>query len=277
MHWTSCLQMPACPAPSSASCETEEPELQLRSRGRSSGPQRHPESPGASSGFTLRCERAQKVNLPLPPRGARGAQGGRSGDPEPLPGALPGRGESGSPLPAPASRHWKSFRTSSQVCTPSLRVDPKTATRSRQRKPTRQVRAPMARPRLRPQRSPCARAARPPGGRRAAPGAADGAASRSDAGSTCEPRFPRPPAETLEFPGGALPGVAPRPGRAEAAQEKSRGERRAPGPGHSHSRRRHRSRRCQPGPRRPPSAAGSPAPGTPRGQATPPPASLRAG
>jgi hypothetical protein len=53
--------------------------------------------------------------------------------------SLPARGESGSPLTAPTTRHWKSFRTSSQVSTPSLGVDPKRAKRRRQRKPTLQV------------------------------------------------------------------------------------------------------------------------------------------
>lgn len=53
--------------------------------------------------------------------------------------ALPALGESGSPLTAPTRRHWKSFRTSSQLCTPSLRVDPTKARRRRQRQPTRQV------------------------------------------------------------------------------------------------------------------------------------------
>lgn len=54
---------------------------------------------------------------------------------------LPARGASGSPLTAPPSRHWKSFRTSSQLSTPSLRVDPRRARRRRQRQPRRQVRA----------------------------------------------------------------------------------------------------------------------------------------
>lgn len=54
---------------------------------------------------------------------------------------LPARGDSGSPLTAPPSRHWKSFRTSSQLSTPSLRVDPRRARRRRQRQPRRQVRA----------------------------------------------------------------------------------------------------------------------------------------
>lgn len=53
--------------------------------------------------------------------------------------ALPARGESGSPLTGPTRRHWKSFRTSSQLCTPWLRVDPTRARRRRQRQPTRQV------------------------------------------------------------------------------------------------------------------------------------------
>lgn len=54
---------------------------------------------------------------------------------------LPARGASGSPLTAPPSLHWKSFRTSSQLSTPSLRVDPRRARRRRQRHPRRQVRA----------------------------------------------------------------------------------------------------------------------------------------
>lgn len=53
--------------------------------------------------------------------------------------ALPALGESGSPLTAPTKRHWKSFRTSSQLRTPSLRVDPTKARRRRQHQPTRQV------------------------------------------------------------------------------------------------------------------------------------------
>lgn len=53
--------------------------------------------------------------------------------------ASPARGESGSPLTAPTRRHWKSFRTSSQLCTPSLRVDPTRARRRRQQQPARQV------------------------------------------------------------------------------------------------------------------------------------------
>lgn len=56
---------------------------------------------------------------------------------------LPARGASGSPLTAPPSRHWKSLRTSSQLSTPSLRVDPRRARRRKQRQPRRQVRASM--------------------------------------------------------------------------------------------------------------------------------------
>lgn len=48
-------------------------------------------------------------------------------------GLLPARGVYGSPLTAPPSRHWKSFRTSSQLSKPSLRVDPRRARRRRQR------------------------------------------------------------------------------------------------------------------------------------------------
>lgn len=53
--------------------------------------------------------------------------------------ALPALGESGSPLTAPTRRHWKSFRTSSQLCMPPLRVDPTRARRRRHRQPRRQV------------------------------------------------------------------------------------------------------------------------------------------
>lgn len=53
--------------------------------------------------------------------------------------ALPGLGESGRPLTAPTKRHWKSFRTSSQLCTPSLRVNTTRARRRRQQQPKVQV------------------------------------------------------------------------------------------------------------------------------------------
>lgn len=42
-------------------------------------------------------------------------------------------------MTGPTRRPWKSFRTSSQLCTPSLRIDPTRASRRRQREPTRQV------------------------------------------------------------------------------------------------------------------------------------------
>lgn len=63
---------------------------------------------------------------------------------------LPARGASGSPLTALPSRHWKTFRTSSQLSTPSLRVDPRRARRRRQRQPRRQVRASILRVRVAP-------------------------------------------------------------------------------------------------------------------------------
>lgn len=53
--------------------------------------------------------------------------------------ASPARGESGSPLTPPTRRHWKSFRTSSQLGMSSLRADPTRAKRRRQQQPARQA------------------------------------------------------------------------------------------------------------------------------------------
>lgn len=107
----------------------------------------HTQPPDASRGFTARPQ-GLKGHLPAkglpeswgaPGRRSRRPRRAQAHSPAPASRALPARGESGSPLTTPTRRHWKSLRTSSQLCTPSFRAAPTRASSRRQRQPMRHV------------------------------------------------------------------------------------------------------------------------------------------
>ena len=156
-----CPPLAGLPASSSASAETQGAgrEANAQSSAQPQAASGSPRSCAALGMFTPRFPRSlPRIHLArpeglkghLPTKGHSdnlGSAGPALRTPQPAPRrtaprrvrALPARGESCSPLTGPTRRHWKSFRTSSQLRKPSLRVDPTRARRRRQRQPTRQV------------------------------------------------------------------------------------------------------------------------------------------